>query len=108
MEVGILLGDVRTGQSRILINSASGPAVGTEYEHRANRLWVAGGPSGEVRVYDASTGDLLQTYTFSPAGFLNDLVVTRLQRHRASRRWMWMVFSISAWTVPARSVSSTR
>ncbi|HEY3073052.1 MAG TPA: hypothetical protein VGJ46_09555 [Candidatus Limnocylindrales bacterium] len=74
---GILEADVRTGQSRILVNSASGPAVGTEYEQRANRLWVAGGPSGEVRVYDASTGDLLQTYTFSPAGFLNDLVVTR-------------------------------
>jgi hypothetical protein len=74
---GVLEADVRSGHTQILVNSASGPAIGTEYEHRANRLWVAGGPSGEVRVYDASSGDLLQTYTFSPAGFLNDLVVTR-------------------------------
>ena len=50
--------------------------VGTEYEAAANRLWVAGGGSGQVHVFDASSGELLQTYTFSPAGFLNDLVVT--------------------------------
>ena len=49
---------------------------GTEYEADANRLWIAGGPTGQVKVLDASTGALLQTYTFSPAGFLNDLVVT--------------------------------
>ena len=54
-----------------------GAATGVEYEARANRLWVAGGPTGTVRVYDASSGDLLRQYTFSPAGFLNDLVVTR-------------------------------
>ncbi len=56
---------------------AGNVAVGVEYEARANRLWVAGGPTGAVRVYDATSGMLLQTYTFSPAGFLNDLVVTR-------------------------------
>jgi hypothetical protein len=73
----VLQADVRTGKSSILVGSAAGPAVGTEYERGRNRLWVAGGPSGQVRVYDATTGDLLQTYTFSPTGFLNDLVVTR-------------------------------
>lgn len=55
---------------------AGNVAVGTEYEADANRLWVVGGPTGEVRVYDAASGDLLETYTFSPVGFLNDLVVT--------------------------------
>ena len=74
---GIWKADVRTGAGRVLVSSASGPAVGTEYEARANRLWVAGGPSGEVRVYNASIGMLLRTYTFAPAGFLNDLVVTK-------------------------------
>ena len=44
---------------------------------RNDRLWVAGGPTGTVRVYNASTGALLRQYTFDPAGFLNDLVVTR-------------------------------
>ena len=31
---------------------------------------------GEVRVYDASTGELLETYDLGHVGFLNDLVVT--------------------------------
>jgi hypothetical protein len=70
--------NVRTGVGRILVPGIEGNvAVGVEYEARRNRLWVAGGPTGEVRVYNASTGTLLQTYSFSPVGFLNDLVVTR-------------------------------
>lgn len=69
--------DLRTGEGSILVEGVPGTlAVGTEYEADANRLWVAGGPTGQVRAYDAATGDLLATYTFSPAGFLNDLVVT--------------------------------
>jgi len=71
-------GDVRTGSGRILVPGAAGNvAVGVAYEARANRLWVAGGATGTVRVYDATSGSLLNTYTFSPAVFLNDLVVTR-------------------------------
>lgn len=58
------------------VGSATGPAVGLEYEAGANRLWVAGGPSGDVRVYDAGSGALLATYTFQ-AGFINDLVATK-------------------------------
>jgi len=59
------------------VPSATGPAVGLEYESGADRLWVAGGPSGEVRVYDAGTGDLLETYGFGTGRFVNDLVVTK-------------------------------
>lgn len=71
-------GDVRTGRGGLLVPGVAGNvAVGVEYEARTNRLWVAGGPTGAVRVYDATSGMLLRTYTFSPAGFLNDLVVTR-------------------------------
>jgi hypothetical protein len=72
----VLKADVRTGMWSPLVPPAGGPAVGVEYEAGANRLWVAGGPTGQVRVYDASSGMPLETYTFSPAGFLNDLVVT--------------------------------
>jgi hypothetical protein len=72
----VLRADVRTGMWSPLVPPAGGPAVGVEYEAGANRLWVAGGPTGQVRVYDASSGMPLETYTFSPAGFLNDLVVT--------------------------------
>jgi sugar lactone lactonase YvrE len=73
---GIWRGDVRTGQGAVIPGTQGTFGVGTEYEADANRLWVAGGPSGQVKVFDASSGVLLQTYTFSPAGFLNDLVVT--------------------------------
>jgi streptogramin lyase len=70
--------DVRTGEDRTIVPGLAGNvAVGVEYEARHNRLWVAGGPTGAVRVYDASSGALLGTYAFPGSGFLNDLVVTR-------------------------------
>ena len=73
---GITRVDLRTGsRDDEFVESATGPAVGLEYEAGADRLWVAGGPSGEIRVYDASSGALLETYTFD-AGFINDLVAT--------------------------------
>ena len=74
---GVWAADVRTGHGYQLVPHWGGAATGVDYEARADRLWVAGGPTGTVRVYDASSGDLLREYTFSPAGFLNDLVVTR-------------------------------
>jgi hypothetical protein len=70
-------GNVRTGTGSVLVPGVTGrTAVGVEYDARHNRIWVAGGPTGTVRVYDARTGTLLRTYQFE-AGFLNDLVVTR-------------------------------
>jgi hypothetical protein len=68
-------GSLLTGQGDILVEATGEVAVGTEYDAAADRLWVAGGPPGEVRVYDAATGELLADYQFEP-GFLNDLVVT--------------------------------
>jgi hypothetical protein len=70
-------GDVRTGTGSVLVPGGSPPAVGVEFDRGSHRIWVAGGPTGMVRAYDAGSGALLQTYQFSPAGFLNDLVVTR-------------------------------
>jgi hypothetical protein len=73
---GITKVDLRTGaRDDEFVPSATGQAVGLEYEPGADRLWVAGGQSGEVRVYDATSGDLLETYSFA-AGFVNDLVAT--------------------------------
>jgi hypothetical protein len=69
--------NVRTGASRTLVAGVAGRvAVGVEYDFRNNRIWVAGGPTGKVRVYAAGTGRLLRTYSFPGSGFLNDLVVT--------------------------------
>jgi sugar lactone lactonase YvrE len=73
---GVWRGDVRTGLGDVFVPAWGGAATGVEYEATANRLWVAGGPTGTVRVYDATTSVLLRAYTFAPAGFLNDLVVT--------------------------------
>ena len=50
-------------------------AVGIDYDEASDRLWVAGGNTGEVRVYDGRSGAVLETYTFD-SGFLNDVVVT--------------------------------
>ena len=71
-------GDVRTGEGDVLVPPWGGAAVGLKYEAEANRLWVAGGPTATVRVYDASSGELLRHYTFATAtpSFINDLVVT--------------------------------
>jgi outer membrane protein assembly factor BamB len=73
----VALVDLRTGEvdPEFIVGPGS-PAVGIEYEAGADRLWVAGGPSGEVRVYDASTGALLETYAFGAGRFVNDVVVT--------------------------------
>jgi hypothetical protein len=73
---GIYRADVRTGAGSVIAGTEGTFGVGTEYEADANRLWVAGGPTGQVSVFDASSGERLKTYSFSPAGFLNDLVVT--------------------------------
>ena len=73
---GIFQADVRTGEGSVIPGTEGTFGVGVEYDADANRIWVAGGPTGQVKVLDASSGELLETYTFSPAGFLNDLVVT--------------------------------
>ena len=69
--------NLRTGvRDDAFIEGPGTSAVGLEYEAGADRLWVAGGMSGEVRVYDASTGEELATYSFGAGRFVNDVVVT--------------------------------
>ena len=77
----IYRGDVRTGDGDVLVPGVAGRvAAGTEVDDR-NRLWVAGGPTGFGRVYDAKSGRELASYDFrrDPAApiFVNDVVVTR-------------------------------
>lgn len=75
----IYRGDVRTGKGAVVIPGVEGDAaVGTELD-ADNRLWVAGGATGEARVYNARTGELRRTYRLAPpdTAFVNDVVVTR-------------------------------
>jgi Cu-Zn family superoxide dismutase len=41
------------------------------------KLYVAGGPTGEITVYDLATKKATATFATGTGGFLNDLVVTR-------------------------------
>ena len=70
----------RTGDGEILAPGRTGRvAVGVEYDRLRDVLWVAGGPTGQIRAHDGDTGRVLRTYSFpsSTGRFLNDLVVTR-------------------------------
>ena len=68
-----------TGEERLLVDNAADAglvSVGLHLDDQG-RLWVAGGPTQQVRVYDVATGELLETYPFPTAGFINDLDISR-------------------------------
>ena len=44
---------------------------------RRGKLYVAGGPTGAITVYDLATKAVVATFQTGAGGFLNDLVVTR-------------------------------
>lgn len=69
--------DLRTGAEITTLEGPGTPTVGLKVDQRG-RLLIAGGPTGEARVVDASTGAELETYqlTTGPA-FINDVVLTR-------------------------------
>src|SRR5215218_670678 len=76
----IYAGDLRTGEGALLpLSGGTGKsAFGVFADVKCNRLWVAGGGTGHVYVYDATTGALLKDYTVAPATprFINDVYVT--------------------------------
>jgi hypothetical protein len=72
--------DPRSGDVDILAEGAPGRvAVGLDYDRRRDLLWVAGGPTGEIRAQDADTGEVVATYSVPDGAsrFLNDVAVTR-------------------------------
>lgn len=74
----VLRGDLRTGESEVLVAGQAGTvSVGMFYDGRSDALFVAGGPTGTARVFDASSGELLMSYVLAdPGNFINDVVVT--------------------------------
>jgi hypothetical protein len=74
----IYRGNLRTGEGSIFIPAAAGrAAVGVAIDNR-NRLFVAGGMTGDAFVYNARTGALIRSYELaSSPTFINDVVVTR-------------------------------
>lgn len=73
----ILAVDLRTGETVERFEGPGTPSVGLKVD-QFGRLFVSGGPTGEARVIDAATGELLATYqlTEEPA-FINDVVLTK-------------------------------
>ena len=51
-------------------------AIGVKVDDGGS-LIVAGGVTGEVRVYDAATGSPIRTFTTGAGGFLNDIAVAK-------------------------------
>ena len=71
-------GDYRTGQGAVLVPPHPGRNhIGLKYDWRGNRLFVAGGASKGVYVYDAKTGADVSAYPIPTAGFINDVTLTR-------------------------------
>jgi hypothetical protein len=72
--------DARTGESFTLVQPIAGrSATGLEYDKRGERLFVAGGGTGQAYVYDAESGAPLADYLLTPDAprFINDVVLTR-------------------------------
>jgi sugar lactone lactonase YvrE len=72
--------NARSGQGGVLVQPQEGrAAIGIKVDQR-DRLFVAGGPTGDAYVYDAGDGSNLARYDLAPEGantFVNDVVVTR-------------------------------
>jgi hypothetical protein len=77
----IYRGSLRTGKGTVLVDTTGRQAVGLKVEQRddrPDRLWVAGGVTGRVFVYNAGTGaEIADLRVANPgATLLNDLIVT--------------------------------
>ena len=71
--------DLRTGAGRMLVPGLGLIAVGLDFDERSGYLFVAGGLTGDGRVYDTSTGEFVTQLPFvAPlSGWINDVIVTR-------------------------------
>jgi hypothetical protein len=77
--------------------AAGRSAVGIKV--RGNRLYVAGGSTGTITVYDLSTRQAIATFQTGAGGFLNDVVVTR-----NGDVWVTDSFRPTLWHVTAKQV----
>jgi sugar lactone lactonase YvrE len=87
----IFRGNIRRGTAELFIDAPEGRmAVGMAADLRHDLLFVAGGFTGQVYVYDLRTGATVATYQFGapPASIINDVAVTR--------RGAWFTDSLQA------------
>jgi sugar lactone lactonase YvrE len=76
----IFRGDLATGEGDVFVEpdlDEGRRAIGLATD-RWNRVWVAGGPTGQGYVYDGETGEEVGTYQLTESTtFINDVEVTR-------------------------------
>ncbi len=74
----IYRGDLRSGEGVVFATGPGTPAVGMNVDRSAKTLWVAGGPTGDVRAYSTTSGDLIGSVSVTApfTGFVNDVIVT--------------------------------
>lgn len=65
--------DLATGEGEVISEGPGTPSVGLTLDVRG-RLFVSGGSTGDARVLDGRSGEVLTTYDFG-GGFVNDVVV---------------------------------
>ena len=104
--------DVRTGESFTLVDPTPGrSATGIEFDRRSGRLFVAGGGTGAVFVYDAATGDPVADYLLTPAAprFINDAVLTKeaIYFTDSQRPWLYKLPLGPGGSLPAPSEVET-
>ena len=77
----IYAADLTTGAGSILVQGSPGAllAVGLDFDKRSGYLFVAGGLTGDGRVYDTDTGQMVHQFPLSAPwiSWINDVVVTR-------------------------------
>jgi sugar lactone lactonase YvrE len=76
----IFRGDLQHGTVARLVDAPVGSmAVGLKADDATGLLFVAGGDSGQGRVYDANSGTAVATYQFGTPGqsFINDVTITQ-------------------------------
>lgn len=74
----IFRADITTGAGQVIVDPGASvrSAIGMKVDGR-NRLFVAGGQTGQAYVYDAETGADIAAYTLSQGNtFINDVTVT--------------------------------
>lgn len=74
----VFKGSYRTGEGAELVPPHDGRNhTGLKVDTRFDRLFVSGGASKGIYVYDAKTGEDVETFLLPDAGFVNDVVLTR-------------------------------
>ena len=70
-------GSYRTGEGKVLVPPHEGRShTGLKVDTRHDRLFVSGGMSKGIYVYDSRTGADVESFAIADAGFVNDVVLT--------------------------------